>query len=469
MKIAIFSDFLHPELSGVSDSVKNLSCALADLGHTVMIVAPAYSKSDYKIIGSLKKEINLGPNIIIKRLPSFSVPFSPTGQNRFPLFLGKGIYLMWKFKPDIIHTNSPLVPGIEAFISSKLFKIPFIGTNHTPVSEFVKGPKWFVRLICRYWSWFYNMCDFVSTPSQFLIDYMRNHGFNSHKAIPISNPIDISKFSPAENISQKNELKKKFGFSKYTALFAGRLAEEKHVDDIIRAISLVKKEIPEISLVLTGHGKDEGRMKELSKELGILDAVHFLGFVDEKTYPLIFKASDIFTIMSTAESQGMSMILAMASGLPIIAAKARGLPEFIDNQNGLLVEIGDYKDLAKKIIELLKDQKLSKKMGENGIIFASKLSSDSIGKVWEKIYSDTLTGTNSYIKSKHKISLIIPAYNEEKYIGSCLDHAIKNSGGKFSEIIVVDNVSTDSTKSLAERRPGVRVIREERKIGRAHV
>lgn len=62
-----------------------------------------------------------------------------------------------------------------------------------------------------------------------------------------------------------------------------------------------------------------------------------------------------------------------------------------------------------------------------------------------------------------KISLVIPAYNEGKYIGDCLDHAIKSSRGRFFEIIVIDNASTDNTKEEAEKRPGVRVVREERK------
>jgi glycosyltransferase involved in cell wall biosynthesis len=64
---------------------------------------------------------------------------------------------------------------------------------------------------------------------------------------------------------------------------------------------------------------------------------------------------------------------------------------------------------------------------------------------------------------KQKISLIICAYNEEKYIASCLEHAIKNSQGKFYEIIVVDNASTDRTGDIAGAFPGVKVVREERK------
>lgn len=62
-----------------------------------------------------------------------------------------------------------------------------------------------------------------------------------------------------------------------------------------------------------------------------------------------------------------------------------------------------------------------------------------------------------------KISLIIPAHNEEKYLGDCLAAAIKNSAGKFSEIIVVDNASTDDTRTVAEKFPGVRVVDEKQK------
>ena len=61
------------------------------------------------------------------------------------------------------------------------------------------------------------------------------------------------------------------------------------------------------------------------------------------------------------------------------------------------------------------------------------------------------------------ISLIIPAYNEEASIGLCLETVIKNSKGKFKEIIVVNNASTDKTAEVASRYPGVTVVYEARK------
>lgn len=62
-----------------------------------------------------------------------------------------------------------------------------------------------------------------------------------------------------------------------------------------------------------------------------------------------------------------------------------------------------------------------------------------------------------------KITLAIPAYNEEKYIGACLEHAIKNSDGGFFEILVIDNASTDKTAEIAGSFPNIKVVRENKK------
>jgi glycosyltransferase involved in cell wall biosynthesis len=66
-------------------------------------------------------------------------------------------------------------------------------------------------------------------------------------------------------------------------------------------------------------------------------------------------------------------------------------------------------------------------------------------------------------QQKMTISLIIPAYNEEKYIGSCIEYALRHAHDHVDEIIVIDNASTDNTKKIAESYPGVRVITEHKK------
>ena len=62
-----------------------------------------------------------------------------------------------------------------------------------------------------------------------------------------------------------------------------------------------------------------------------------------------------------------------------------------------------------------------------------------------------------------KISVIIPAYNEEKYLGTCLDSVLKNVGDKIHEIIVVDNASSDNTSNIAKSYQNVKVFYEDKK------
>ena len=73
-------------------------------------------------------------------------------------------------------------------------------------------------------------------------------------------------------------------------------------------------------------------------------------------------------------------------------------------------------------------------------------------------------------KKYSNISLIIPAHNEEKYIGTCLEHVIKNSNGKFLEIIVVDNASTDdSIAQIKKAHPDIKILQQTENLGVAGV
>ncbi len=393
MKIAIFSDVFHPEISGISDSIISLAKELDERGHEIKFYVPRYSRKNYARVGLKKEEVKLGKNIEIVRLPS--IPYSTgTGQGRVVVPNPLVLFNIRKFNPDVIHTQLFFGAGLDALISAKILGKPLIGTNHTAIEEYVRyGPlknEWAKKKVIAYVNWYYNKCDLVTAPSRSVIDEMNFCGLCVESHV-ISNPIDVQTFAPLPN---KNWLRKKFGFSDYTIIHAGRLSPERNVDVIVKAMPLVKKEFPKAELAIAGHGSAEGELKSLAKKSGVGDSVKFLGFLEKPTLCEAYNASSVFAITSTSDTQSMVMMQAMASGLPIVAVKARALPEYVNKKNGILVEPGDHEELAEKIIFLFKNSETRKKLGEGARKFAVNFSSESISIEWEKIYEKVIKEYN---------------------------------------------------------------------------
>jgi 1,2-diacylglycerol 3-alpha-glucosyltransferase len=388
MKIAIYSDNFYPEMSGISDSIILLAKELAKRGDKVNFYVPRYSMKNFLISKLPPVELELGENIEIFRLPSLPCPPTPTEQGRFALPVLSSWHHIKRFDPDIIYTQDFFSAGMEALFVSRLLKKPLVGTNHTPVREFLRYSPfrcWRAeKLILKYVSWYYNHCRWITTPSHGILGEMRAYGFKKG-GLFLSNPIQLSDFNPVDQTT-KEELKKKFGLSSKTILYTGRLAEEKHIDVIIRAIAIVKKTIPDITMASTGHGNAELSLRKLVKDLSLEKDVFLFGYVEPKALAQLYQASDIFTVMSTAETECISMMQAMATGIPVIGANAWGLPEYITAQSGYVIEPGDCQTLAQKIIYLFDHPGEIERLGQGGVEHVTNFSADRIAAKWQELF-----------------------------------------------------------------------------------
>ncbi len=392
MRIAIFSDNFYPELSGISDSVLISGIELARMGHTIDYFVPRYSKKNYQKGGLEKKKLDLGPNIKIHRIFSFPFPFAPTQQGRIAIPNIFRAFINNKF--DIIHTHSFFGVGIDGLFLSKMLGIPLVGTNHTVIESFLKyspiqGKKINQRAV-SYMNYYYNQCDFVTSPSASLIKDMELHGFHN-KHTTVNNPIDDNFFT--HDRIDKEALKSKLGLSPFTFLYVGRISSDKNIEDLYNGFISFSFKVPDADLVFVGHGVLRSELEKRAANRGLSSKIKFMGpFFGEQKVTLyeIFHASDIFVMPSLSEVQSMSILQAMASGMPIISAGINTSSELVNADNGMLFKPEDITDLERCMMTLYTDKDLREKISHNVAAFAQNFSAETVAKKWLEIYEEVI-------------------------------------------------------------------------------
>jgi glycosyltransferase involved in cell wall biosynthesis len=148
-------------------------------------------------------------------------------------------------------------------------------------------------------------------------------------------------------------------------LCVGRLIPIKGHIVLLRAFADARRAVPELALDIAGRGPLEPALKALARDLGIADAVRFLGYVAPIQDAI--ERSAIVVVPSLGEGFGMVALEAMERARPVIAAAIGGLGELVvHGETGLLVPPGEAAPLARAIAELGGDLPRAARMGEAG-------------------------------------------------------------------------------------------------------
>jgi L-malate glycosyltransferase len=139
---------------------------------------------------------------------------------------------------------------------------------------------------------------------------------------------------------------------------------KKGVDTLLRAFALVQRDVPEVSLVLVGDGPLLAEHRALARTLQIDQRVVFMGDVPHAQVSSIFERCALFVLPSRSEPFGIVLLEAAWHGKPIVATRVGGVPEIItDGTDGLLIEADDPKDMARRIVMLLRDPERAARLG----------------------------------------------------------------------------------------------------------
>lgn len=144
-----------------------------------------------------------------------------------------------------------------------------------------------------------------------------------------------------------------------------RLSPEKGHRTFLRAAARVAASCPQARFVLIGDGPDQLALETLGRQLGLGDHVRFAG--NQRDVAQWLGALDVAVLPSDFESLPNALLEAMAAGLPVVATHVGGVPEVVEeNVTAFTVAPGDHEAMAQRILTLLSDEGLRRKMGAAG-------------------------------------------------------------------------------------------------------
>ncbi|MFD0682118.1 MULTISPECIES: glycosyltransferase family 4 protein [unclassified Paenibacillus] len=193
------------------------------------------------------------------------------------------------------------------------------------------------------------------------------HGFKARRIEKVHGVgIDPMRFRPVTD-DYKAELKQKNGYKTedFLMFYAAEFNANKNQQLLIRALALIKQEVPYARLLLAGKGPLFNESYELANKLGVADRVDFLGYRTD--IDGILPMCDIAVASSLREGLPVNIMEAMSCGLPVVATDNRGHRELIHNdENGWIMSPNDLAGMSDKIRALAGNEDLRMKLGSSG-------------------------------------------------------------------------------------------------------
>lgn len=295
-------------------------------------------------------------------------------------------------KADISHLTISGFPVIPALILKYKYGTPMIVTEHgvfirerliaintSEYSFFLK--KMLIKFSECITELVYYKADKILSVNKFNISWEKLYGANPNKIEIIYNGIDHQQFIPAPKPAHLEGIP--------TVVAAARIFELKDVFTMIRSCAVAAKQIPNIKYLVYGDKTAVPEYTEacekLIDELGVRENFVLAGYHSNPSQ--LFCEGDISILTSISEGFPYTVLESMSCGIPVVATDVGGVTEALDENCGFICKPKDYVEIGNRVVELLRDEELRKKMGA----FARKKVIDNftIGKFireYEDVY-----------------------------------------------------------------------------------
>ena len=254
--------------------------------------------------------------------------FARAAQNGF-----KKVVKEWG-TPDIIHTHVVLPAGWSALGVGKKHGIPVVLTEHSSPFSMHLGTELSRKLVRETLTGVDQIVAISPALAKQLTDFELGLSIEV-----IGESVKTDFFVPA-GVDKANGTGKSF-------FVAARLAEQKGLEHLVRAVHvLLDRGLNSFELVIGGDGPDRQKLEQLAETLNVTRYIHFLGGLNREQVRERMQKCDVFVLSSLHETFGVVVGEAMACGKPVISTRCGGPEFFVNEQNGVLVDVANPRALA---------------------------------------------------------------------------------------------------------------------------
>ncbi len=385
VRILYVSDVYYPRVNGVSTSIRTFRSELDALGYETVLVCPEYG-SQMLLDGRGEEQV--------VRVPSRYIPLDPEDRAMHWRPLRRLDQTLTE-RFDLVHIHTPFFAHYAGLRFARRRGIPAIATYHTLFEEYLYhyvrlAPRGMMRSLSRRFSRGQcNALDAVVVPSEAMRSTLHRYGVTVPIQI-IPTGLRLDEFAAGDGM--RFRFRHQISRERPVLLFVGRVAFEKNISFLLRALARVKREHPEVLLVICGEGPARPSLQRLARQLDIVDNTRFVGYLERGTELLdCYRAANVFVFASRTETQGLVLLEAMACGVPVVSTAVMGTADVLREGRGARIAPEDEGAFAVLAARLLRDGAERELLSREGRSYATEWSAPTTARQLAQLY-DTLGG-----------------------------------------------------------------------------
>lgn len=392
MKVLVVAPLYHPDRGGLGRQAVLLTERLAKLGAEPLVATREMSGLPAREFSPDVERAHLRagrPDVHNYERPNLA---NLATSLRFSARL---LALMARRRRDyeVIHVHGASLPFLLALPWAKLLRRRIVG-KVAALHQGVEAGDLATHYgpLGRALAWVASRSDaFVATTAE-IGAALAAEGVDPARIVRIPNFVDTGRFRPLEP-SARSDRRSELGWSERCVLIhSGRLSERKNCDILLRAFAPVAAQARpgRALLVFAGDGPERARLEALATELGVADAVEFLGFRNDIERYL--QAADLLVLSSRVEGLPNALLEGMGCGLPAVVTRIGGsLEAAVEGETALFVPPNEEAPLREALAAALSDPDLRARLGRAAAArIESRFTLDAIAPHYLELYARLL-------------------------------------------------------------------------------